>query len=62
MATPNVTLRADVPDSYLIVVCECGDEIVLDAQPTLLTVLQTVGEHNTAVHLRPDNVGLRIRR
>jgi len=44
------------------VVCECGWGLSLGIEPTLLDVLTAIGEHNSAAHLRPDNVGLRVRR
>lgn len=64
MATPRVHLEADHLDGdfIVIVVCECGARVMLDARPTLDAVINTVAEHNYTAHLRPDNTGLRIRR
>jgi len=66
MATPEVRLTAAYSNDdqawVVAVECECGDLVELGERPGLLDVLNAVGEHNYEKHLRPDNVGLRVRR
>lgn len=64
MATPEVSLVADGGGhaEMIYIQCECGARVELGSQPTLMEVLTAIGEHNYTAHLRPDNVGLRIRR
>lgn len=65
MATPQVWLEV-VEDEHdraqVAVLCECGATIPVGVRPPLLMVLNLIGEHNYEKHLRPDNVGLRVRR
>jgi hypothetical protein len=64
MATPEVHLEALITgdSAVVVVVCECGARVLVHGEPTLMEVLNTIGGHNYERHLRPDNVGLRIRR
>jgi len=66
MAAPDTWLEArdDGPrdEAVVVLVCECGWRQDLPYLVTLLDLLNRVGEHNYSAHLRPDNVGLRVRR
>jgi hypothetical protein len=64
VAAPQIHLEALVvgDDAVVVVVCECGARVLVHAEPTLLEVLNAIGEHNYERHLRPDNAGMRVRR
>jgi hypothetical protein len=66
MAAPEVRLTAAYSNDdqawVVAVECECGELLELGERPTLQEVLIAIGEHNYEKHLRPDNVGLRVRR